>query len=140
VLPYTSTHGRTQRPLEAAVDTVWTSRRVGEAVSTGAGGEVVMDPSLSPDWLQMPPELGGAQLRVDRSCWVGLAPNPLADPDQPATWWLEQRTRWHVLAGVPLVVAEVAGHGFVVLDPGPARRAMLRDHCGLPPEREVADA
>lgn len=122
------------------MDTIWTSRRVGEAVSTGEDGQVVLDPSLSPDWLQMPPELGGAQLRVEGSCWLPLAPNPAADPEQPATWWLDQRTRWHLLAGVPLVVAEVAGHGFVVLDPGHARRAILREHCGLPSGREVVDA
>jgi hypothetical protein len=99
-----------------------------------------MDPSLSPDWLRMPTELGGDALRVEGSCWLPLAPNPDADPEQPDTWWLEQRTRWHVLQGVQLVVAEVQGRGWVVIDPGAERRAMLRVQCGLPPEREVGDA
>jgi len=122
------------------VSTLWTSRAAGQAVSRADDGTPVMDPSLSPDWLRMPPELGGDALRVEGSCWMPLAPNPDADPEQPSTWWLQQRTRWHVLHGVQLVVAEVQGRGWVVIDPGTERRAMLREQCGLPPEREVADA
>jgi hypothetical protein len=120
--------------------TLWTTRAAGQPVSKTQDGGVVLDPSLSPNWLQLPAELGGAQLRVAGSCWLPVGPNPAADPRVPSTWWLDQRTRWHVLEDVPLVVAEVEGRGWVVLDPGPQRRAMLRDACGLPQEREAADA
>ena len=121
-------------------DTVWTTRAAGQAVSSTIDGKdsdelddvalVVVDPSLSPDWLMMPPELGGQKVRVAGSCWLTVAPNPTASGDP----WLEQRTRWHVLDGLlPWSVAEVVGHGWCVLDVGPARRALLRELCGLAP-------
>lgn len=122
------------------MSTVWTSREAGAQSSKSDDGLVVVDPTLSPDWLRMPSELGGDSLRVEGSCWLPLAPNPNADENDTSTWWIEQNTRWHVLLDVRLVVAEVQGHGWVVLDPGAARRAIIRKQCGLPAEREIADA
>jgi hypothetical protein len=126
-------------------DTVWTQRAAGQQVSNTNEGKdsdeldevalVVVDPSLSPNWLRLPPELGGMTVRVDGSCWLPLAPNPQWEADGRV--WLEQRTRWHVLRGMPLVVAEVVGHGWVVVDVGPERRAWLRELCGLPAEAAV---
>jgi hypothetical protein len=118
----------------------WTIRAAGAVRSESDDGTVVVDPSLSPDWLRMPPELGGDAVRVEGSCWLPLAPNPKSDQNDKSTWWLEQKTRWHILKDVQLVVAEVVGHGWVVLDPGPERRKMLREHCGLGEERQFADA
>ena len=87
--------------------TIWTQRRAGSAFShtrpgTSEGEHVtVHDPSLSPDWLEMPDDsnipanLRGTQIRVECSCWFPLAPNPQGNPDDPDTWWTMQRTRWH---------------------------------------------
>ena len=129
-------------------DTVWTQRAAGQQVSSTNDGKdsdeldevalVVVDPSLSPNWLRLPSELGGMPVRVEGSCWLPLAPNPRWEAD--GQQWLEQRTRWHILRGMGLVVAEVVGHGWVVADIGQERRAMLRDLCGLPPEVAVCDA
>lgn len=115
--------------------TLWTERRVNEAASCTRPGRsegehaVMIDPGLSPDWLRMPNtpalphRLRGEEVRVERSVWFNLAPNPAGDPV-----WLEQRTRWHLLqcAGC-YCVAEVAGHGWVVLEVGPERMQMLRE-------------
>lgn len=131
-------------------DTVWTQRTAGQQVSSTHDGKdsdeldevalVVVDPSLSPNWLRFPPELGDIIVRVEGSCWMPLAPNPNWQTD--GEQWLNQRTRWHVLRGMPLVVAEVIGHGWVVVDIGPERRAVLREACGLLADtaEEVCDA
>jgi len=130
-------------------DIVWTQRAAGQQVSCTNEGKdsdeldevslVVVDPSLSPDWLHLPPELGGMPVRVEGSGWFPFAPNP--DWTEGGEPWLEQRTRWHVLRGLQFVVAEVVGRGWVVVDLGPERRAMLREACGLPVEPvEVCDA
>lgn len=125
--------------------TIWTQRRAGSAVShtrpgTSEGEHVtVHDPSLSPDWLEMPDDtnipahLRGTQIRVECSCWFPLAPNPQGNPDDPDTWWTMQRTRWHVLQGVgTIAVAEVPDVGWCVVDVGPHRLQVLRDSAGLP--------
>lgn len=123
--------------------TIWTERRVNEVASATrpsiSEGEhvVVLDPSLSPDWLQMPNAPGvphairGEQVRVEASVWFPLAPNPAAVPGDPETVWLEQRTRWHLLrCSGTYCVAEVAGHGWVLLEVGPARMQQLREVAG----------
>jgi len=125
--------------------TIWTQRRAGSATShTRPGisdGEhvTIYDPSLSPDWLEMPnlpniPErLRGQQVRVECSCWFPLAPNAKGDPEDPSTWWNMNRTRWHVLQGEgTLAVAEVESVGWCVVDVGPERLQVLRDSAVLP--------
>jgi hypothetical protein len=136
-------------------DTIWTQRRAGSATShtrpgTSEGEHVtIYDPSLSPDWLQLPnepsipPQLRGRQVRVECSCWFPLAPNPKGwfplapnpkgNPDDPDSWWIVRRTRWHVLQGVgTIAVAEVPELGWCVVDVGPQRLQVLRDSAGLP--------
>jgi hypothetical protein len=105
--------------------TIWTIREAGDNKSVGADGQVVFDPSFSPNWLLMPDDLGGQQHRVAGSCWMSCAPNPERDLNDQSTWWLEQKTRWHVLADSPMVVAEVVGKGWVVIEPGPEARSFL---------------
>lgn len=92
-------------------DTIWTMRAVNEPRSSTAGwlgqsgGEVleVYDPSLSPDWLRMPadqsiPEpLRGRACRILVSTWVPLTICPEAYANGQLRW-LEELTRWHLLA------------------------------------------
>lgn len=123
--------------------TIWTERRAGEHTShrRSSNGDTISvhDPSLSPDWLQMPHDpsipqyLQGLRVRVECSCWFPLAPNPHGKDDEPDTWWTMKRTRWHVLQGVGnIAVAEVPELGWCVVDVGPERLQVLRDSKGLP--------
>jgi len=127
------------------IDTAWGQRGPGEAAMLEQDTEgkhnlpgeqyaaVLVDPSLSPDWLRMPdteqlPEsLRGIDIRVEGSCWLPIAPNPAGDPDDPESMWIDQRTRWHLLEiEGHYAVAEVVGHGWVILHVGERRAEMLR--------------
>lgn len=116
---------------------IWTTRRPGEIASSTrphlSEGEhaTVLDPSLSPDWLAMPDDpnldadLRGRKMRVIKSVWFPLAPNPVAVEDAEAEKWLDQRTRWHVTDLGTIAVAEVIGHGWVCVDLGEERKRIM---------------
>lgn len=94
---------------------------------------MIIDPWFRPDWLQMPEELGGEQARVEASCWLPVAPNIEADPQDHDSWFVVQRTRWHLLAGKSIAVAEVVGVGWMVLEVGPTQVNIIRSQS----EKEV---
>jgi len=105
--------------------TIWTQRRAGDVASATRPGVsetehlVIIDPSLSPDWIaipndpNVPAELRGVLARVGSSHWTS--------PAWTAALGLpEQRTRWHVLKTRPaMLVAELTGHGAAFILPGP---------------------
>lgn len=122
-------------------DVVWGEREPGAACALGEEGEMVLDPSLSPDWLCLPNEEGlpaalrGARVRVRCSAWLPWCPNPQAT--SAADRWLEQRTRWHLLE-LPgrYAVVEAVGTGWLVLEIGEEQQALLLEladtHRGSP--------
>ena len=87
---------------------------------------MIIDPWFRPDWLQMPAALGGEQVRVEASCWLAVAPNIKADPNDHDSWFVEQRTRWHLLSGRNVAVAEVVGVGWMVVEVGPTQASIIR--------------
>lgn len=118
--------------------TVWAERGPGvpEArTSPDLDGsvEVILDPSLSPDWVRIPdtaPEgLAGRTAKVVRSLWFPLGVNPNWTPDSGESPWVETSTRWHIIRPESLDhllgLAEVVGEGWVLVDLGPVRVTIM---------------
>ena len=120
--------------------TVWTERGPGQSVSCtepneDGSVELIIDSSLSPDWLRLPEELGaplgGVNARVLKSLWFPLGPNMDVETLKQEPWVYKQ-TRWHLVRPVdhwesehPLAVAEVDGVGWVLVDIGPNRADVM---------------
>ena len=130
--------------MEVNMGTVWAERRPGEIAAAtppdlDGSVEVIMDPHLSPDWVRLPPGtpygLGGVQARVESSVWLPIGVDPSWSPgDGQGTPWTDTRTRWHLVRPegwskpYPMALAEVVGHGWVLLDLGEDRTSAMQEY------------
>ncbi len=96
-------------------DVVWFTRRAGEfvrevdvAVVDGEEGVLLMGDLRCPDWVQMPPELGGGQVRVEA---VGRAPCICCEPPKL------DRVHYRLANGYRVV--ECPGVGFSIYESAP---------------------
>jgi hypothetical protein len=127
-LPYNTSHTEKEKGMA----TMWSNRYPGQVASVvnedpdHITGVVVVDPSLSPDWVRIPGEapegMRYADARVEKSVWFSQAPVPQDDGNVE---FIDRRTRWHLVRPDrgwhkewPLALAEVSGVGWILLDLG----------------------
>lgn len=129
-------------------DVVWGERKAGEVAAIGKGGEVILDTTLSPDWIRIPDmpvfkHHAGNAVRVCVSLWFGVAPNPRAgEPGEPEL--LDVQCRYHLLGlhdiGMHLVAAEVPGGDCMFTDIGKRRWDILLESHSMRAEEGRAGA